>query len=105
MIGAAFSSFGISAVLMLECAANCCWNSDSAVGGSQVPAGVLTSFQLEENFAASTLLEPCANSVALLSVAAPFMKITFGLLTPHAVTQASRPWAMTAPTLTLSKET
>ena len=38
MIGAAFSSFGTTTELMLLCAVNCCWNSLSAVGGSQVPA-------------------------------------------------------------------
>ncbi len=54
MIGAAFSSFGISAALMFGWAVNCCWNSLSAVGGSQVPAGWLTSFQPLENCGAST---------------------------------------------------
>jgi hypothetical protein len=39
MIGAAFSSFGVRTELMFLCAVNCCWNSLSAVGGSQVPAG------------------------------------------------------------------
>ena len=38
MIGAAFSSFGTSTALMFLCAVYCCWNSVSAVGGSQVPA-------------------------------------------------------------------
>ena len=54
MIGAAFSSFGISAALMFLCAVYCCWNSVSAVGGSQVPAVVPTSFQPLLNFDAST---------------------------------------------------
>jgi hypothetical protein len=54
MIGAPFSSFGISAALMFGCAVYCCWNSLSAVGGSQVPAGWLTSFQPLENCGAST---------------------------------------------------
>ena len=54
MIGAAFSSFGISAVLMFGCAVNCCWNSLSAVGGSQVPGGLLTFFQPELKCGLST---------------------------------------------------
>ena len=43
MIGAAFSSFGVRTELMFLCAVYACWNSLSAVGGSQVPAGVPTS--------------------------------------------------------------
>ena len=48
MIGAAFSSFGVSTALMLLCAVNCCWNSLSAVGGSQVPAALPTWCHLPE---------------------------------------------------------
>src|ERR1700757_4543944 len=106
MIGAPFSSFGISAALMFLCAVYCCWNSDSAVGGSQVPAGWLTSFHLpEEKYEASTPSYPCANSVALLSVGAPFITMTFGFFTPQAATQDTRPWPMTWPTFTLLKLT
>ena len=46
MIGAAFSSFGVSTALMFLCAVNCPWNSVSAVGGSQVPAAVPTLTQV-----------------------------------------------------------
>ena len=55
MIGAAFSSFGTTTELMLLCAVNCCWNSLSAVGGSQVPAAepTLTYFPLEKNGAST----------------------------------------------------
>jgi len=40
-----------------------------------------------------------------LSVGAPFMTMTSGLLTPQAVTQASRPWPIRVPTRTLLKLT
>src|ERR1700742_2494857 len=106
MIGAPFSSFGMSAALMFLCAVYCCWNSDSAVGGSQVPAGLLTFVQpLPEKYGARTPSYPWANSVALLSVGAPFITMTLGFFTPQAVTQDTRPWPMTWPTLTLLKLT
>src|SRR5579875_3134548 len=106
MIGAAFSSLGTSTALMLLCAVYCCWNSVSAVGGSQVPAALPTDFQPPpENFDASTPSYPCANRVALLSVGAPFITSTFGLFTFHAVTQLSRPWPISLPTWTLLKLT
>ena len=55
MIGAAFSSFGVTTELMFLCAVNCCWNSLSAVGGSQVPAAepAWTYFPLEKNGAST----------------------------------------------------
>jgi hypothetical protein len=106
MIGAPFSSFGISAALMFLCAVYCCWNSDSAVAGVHVPAGLLTSFHLpEEKYGAITPSYPWANSVALLSVGAPFITMTFGSLTPQAAMQDTRPWPMTWPTLTLLNDT
>ena len=43
MIGAPFSSLGISAALAFGCAVNAAWNSVSAVAGVQVPAGFATS--------------------------------------------------------------
>jgi len=49
MIGAPFSSLGMRAALMSLCAVYCCWNYDSAVGGSQVPAGVDTLLYLPES--------------------------------------------------------
>ena len=55
MIGAPFSSFGISAALMFLCAVYCCWNSDSATDGVQVPAGLETSLYVPvEKSGAST---------------------------------------------------
>src|ERR1700722_7650131 len=106
MIGAPFSSFGISAALMFLCAVYCCWNSDSATDGVQVPAGLEPSLYVPfKQSGASTPAEPCANSVALLSVGAPLITMTLGFLTPQAVTQAVRPWPMTWPTLTLLKLT
>src|ERR1700722_5444601 len=106
MIGAPFSSFGMSAELMFLFAVYCCWNSDSAVGGSQVPAGWDTFTQpLEAKYGASTPSYPWANSVALLSVGAPRMTITLGFLTPQLVTQVTRPWPMIWATLTLLKLT
>src|SRR6185437_8456744 len=106
MIGAPFSSFGMSAALIFLCAVYCCWNSDSAVGGSQVPAGWLTSVHFfEEKNGAITPVYPWANSVALLSVGAPLITMTLGSLTPQAETQDTRPWPMTWPTLTLLKLT
>src|ERR1700681_1571377 len=106
MIGAPFSSFGMSAALMFLCAVNCCWNSDSATDGVHVPAGLDTSFHLpEEKNGAITPSYPWANSVALLSVGAPRITMTLGVLTPQAVTQVARPWPMTWPTLTLLKLT
>ena len=33
------------------------------------------------------------------------MKMTFGLFTPQAAAQVFRPWAMTAPTVTLLNDT
>src|ERR1700753_3007432 len=107
MIGAAFSSFGTSTELMLLCAVYCCWNSVSAVGGSQVPAAEPTDFQPPPlpNLEAVTPCYPGANRVALLSVGSPFMTSTCGLFTPQAVTQLSRPWPMSLPTWTLLKLT
>src|ERR1017187_6021431 len=105
MIGAPFSSFGISAALMFGCAVYCCWNSLSAVGGAQVPAGWLTSFQPQPKVVASTAAQPRAKSVALLSVGEPFMTMTCGLLTPQAATQLTRPWPIFVPTSTLLKLT
>ena len=46
MIGAPFSSFGMSAALAFEWAVNACSNSLCAVVGVQVPAGVASSFHL-----------------------------------------------------------
>ena len=46
MIGAPFSSFGMSAELAVLCAVNACSNSVAAVGGSHVPAGLATSLYL-----------------------------------------------------------
>ena len=53
---APFSSLGIRAALMLLWAVNACWNSVSAVGGSQVPAGVghLGPSSPEANYGAMT---------------------------------------------------
>jgi hypothetical protein len=48
MMGAPFSSLGISAALMFLCAVYCCWNSLSAMCGTQVPGGLLTSVQPAE---------------------------------------------------------
>src|ERR1700744_6338604 len=104
MIGAAFSSFGTSTALMFLCAVYCCWNSVSAVGGSQVPGGWATSVHFPaEKYDALTPLYPWANSVALLSVGAPRMTITLGCETCQALMQDTRPSPMTWPTLTLLK--
>jgi len=54
MIGAPFSSFGISAALTPLWAVKACWNSLSATFGVQVPAGLAASFHPEENFGART---------------------------------------------------
>src|ERR1700724_1921034 len=106
MIGAAFSSFGITAELMFLCAVKDCWNSLSAVGGSHVPAGLATSTYLpEEKNGLSTGSEPCAKSVALLSVGAPFMTMTCGFFTPQAAAQVTKPWPILVPTSTLLKLT
>src|SRR2546429_3931916 len=106
MIGAAFASFGTSTELMFLCAVNCCWNSVSAVGGSQVPGGVPTSlYEPAENFGWSTDMYPCANSVALLSVGSPFITSTLGVATCQAAAQLTKPLPMIWPTLTLSKLT
>src|SRR5579859_5531775 len=106
MIGAAFSSLGTSTELMFLCAVNCCWNSVSAVGGSQVPGGVPTSLYVPaENFGWSTDMYPWANSVALLSVGSPFITSTLGLVTCQAVAQFTKPWPISWPTLTLLKLT
>ena len=43
MIGAAFSSFGLSRALAFEFLVKAAWNSVSAVVGVQVPAGLATS--------------------------------------------------------------
>src|SRR5580698_9360887 len=106
MIGAPFSSFGMSAALMFLWAVYCCWNSLSATSGVQVPAGLDTSVHLpEEKYGAITASYPWANSVALLSVGAPFMTMTLGFLTPQAVMHAASPWPMTVPTFTLLNDT
>src|ERR1700761_5398725 len=106
MIGAPFSSFGMRAALMFLWAVYDCSNSDSAVDGVQVPAGVATSLYLpEEKYDWSTSVDPCANSVALLSVAAPFIKMSCGLFTPQAAMQDTRPVAIVLPTVTLLNET
>ena len=42
MMGAAFSSFGVTTELMFLCAVNCCWNSVYATLGVHVPAGMPT---------------------------------------------------------------
>src|SRR5215471_3377526 len=106
MIGAAFSSFGVSTELMLGCAVNCCWNSVSAVGGSQVPAALPTSAHLPEvKNGFITAMYPSPNSVALLSVGSPYITSTFGFDTPQEVTQVARPWPSRVPTRTLSKLT
>src|SRR6516225_6540393 len=106
MIGAAFSSFGVSMALMFGCAVNCCWNSVSAVGGSQVPAALPTWAHLPElKNGFITALYPSPNSVALLSVGSPYITSTFGFDTPQAVTQLARPWPRSVPTCTLLKLT
>jgi hypothetical protein len=106
MIGAAFSSFGVSTELMFLWAVNACWNSVSATVGVQVPAGspTFTYFPLE-NSGLSTPRYPWANRVALLSVGSPFITSTFGLATCQAVAQAWKPWPILVPTRTLSKLT
>src|SRR6266566_3987042 len=106
MIGAAFSSLGVSTALMFGCAVNCCWNSVSAVGGSQVPAALPTLAHLPElKNGFITALYPSPNSVALLSVGSPYITSTFGFATCQEVTQEARPWPSSLPTRTLSKLT
>src|SRR5579875_3270552 len=106
MIGAAFSSLGDSSALMFLCAVYCCWNSVSAVGGSQVPAALPTLVHWPLlNSGLSTALYPSPNSVALLSVGAPYITSTFGWLTCQAATQLFRPSPSSVPTLTLLKLT
>ncbi len=46
MIGAPFSSLGISAALAFVCAVKAASNSVAAVGGVHVPAGLATSVHL-----------------------------------------------------------
>ena len=48
MIGAPFSSFGISAAFAVLCAVSACWNSVAATVGVQVPAGLATSVHLPD---------------------------------------------------------
>src|ERR1039457_7110030 len=106
MIGAAFSSLGVSTALMFLCAVNCPWNSVSAVGGSHVPAPWPTWTHLPgEKNGAITALWPGPNRVALLSVGAPYMTSTLGFLTFHAETQLTRPSPIRWPTCTLLKLT
>src|SRR5580700_8084268 len=101
MIGAAFSSLGVSTPLAEELAVNACWNSVSAVGGSQVPAGCARSFHVPFlKYLFMTSKYPCANSVALLSVGEPRMTMSFGDLTFHALTQLTMPPPISLPTLT-----
>src|SRR5579871_2447179 len=106
MIGAAFSSLGTSTALIFLWAVYCCWNSVSAVGGSQVPAAEPTLDHFPPlKYDARTPSYPWANRVALLSVGAPFITSTFGCATCQAATQLTRPWPINWPTWTLSKET
>src|ERR1700761_3904914 len=106
MIGAPFSSFGISAAFALEFAVKACSNSLWAVVGVHVPAGVAARVHFfESNSGPSTSSEPLWNRVALLSVGSPRMKMTFGFFTPQAATQLTRPWPMTLPTVTLLNDT
>src|SRR5207344_2704892 len=104
MTAFALSSLGVTTALMFEWAVNCCSNVVAAVGGSHVPAGSPTLVYVPSlKLGSNTLLYPCANSNALLSVGSPSMIRILGFLTFHAEMQSTSPCPISLPTWTLSK--